>query len=54
VIPPGTSQLRLHALYHYLYHECITMQGGMGMGPEPHHLPTRNACNAVLGELRVR
>ena len=27
------------------------MQGGMGMGPEPHHLPTRNACNGVLGQL---
>ncbi len=52
VIPPGhVSNYEFMPLYHYLYHECITLQGGMGMGPEPHHLPTRNACNAVLGEL---
>jgi len=38
-------------LYHFLYHECIIMQGGMGFGPEPYHLPIRNACNCVLGEI---
>ncbi len=52
VIPPGhSSNYEFLPLYHYLYHECIVIQGGMGMGPEPHHLPTRNACNGVLGEL---
>jgi len=52
VIPPGhTSNYEFMPLYHYLYHECIILQGGMGMGPEPHHLETRNACNGVLGEL---
>ena len=52
VIPPGhVSNYDFMPLYHYLYHECITLQGGMGMGPEPHHLPIRNACNAVLGEI---
>lgn len=52
VIPPGhTSNYDFTPVYHYIYHECILMQGGMGMGPEPHHLPTRNACNFVLGEL---
>ena len=52
VIPPGhTSNYAFLPLYHYLYHECIILQGGMGTGPEPHHLETRNACNAVLGEL---
>lgn len=52
VIPPGhTSDYAFMPLYHYLYHECITLQGGMGVGPEPHHLETRNACNAVLGEI---
>ena len=52
VIPPGhSSNYDFMPLYHYLYHECIILQGGMGMGPEPHHLTTRNACNAVLGEL---
>lgn len=52
VIPPGHSaHYNFLPLFHYLYHECIVMQGGMGMGPEPHHLPTRNACNLVLGEL---
>ena len=52
VIPPGhVSNYDFLPLYHYIYHECITLQGGMGMGPEPHHLPTRNACNAVLGEI---
>jgi hypothetical protein len=52
VIPPGhVSNYDFLPLYHYLYHECIILQGGMGMGPEPHHLSTRNACNAVLGEV---
>jgi hypothetical protein len=52
VIPPGhTSNYAFLPLYHYLYHDCITLQGGMGMGPEPHHLETRNACNGVLGEI---
>lgn len=52
VIPPGhTSNYEFLPLYHYLYHECITLQGHMGMGPEPHSLPTRNACNCVLGEI---
>ncbi len=52
VIPPGhKSNYLFLPLYHYLYHECIILQGGMGMGPEPHHLETRNACNAVLGQL---
>jgi hypothetical protein len=52
VIPPGhTSDYEFLPLYHFLYHECIIIQGGMGMGPEPHHLPTRNACNLVLGQL---
>ena len=45
VIPPGhVSNYNFLPLYHYLYHECIVIQGGMGMGPEPYHLPTRNAC----------
>lgn len=52
VIPPGhVSNYDFMPLYHYLYHECIFIQGGMGMGPEPHHLATRNACNGVLGEI---
>lgn len=52
VIPPGhVSNYDFLPLYHYLYHECIILQGGMGMGPEPQHLTTRNACNAVLGEI---
>ncbi|HUU23909.1 MAG TPA: DUF6259 domain-containing protein [Phycisphaerae bacterium] len=38
-------------VYHYLYHECIIMHGMMGFGPEPHHLPIRNAYNCVLGEI---
>jgi hypothetical protein len=48
VYPPGYGGTAI-PLYHYLYHECIIMQGGMGGGPEPHHLPIRNAYNCVLG-----
>ncbi len=38
-------------LYHYLYHECILIQGGFGMGPEPFHMPIRTAYNLVVGEI---
>ncbi len=38
-------------LFHYLYHEFIVIQGGFGMGPEPYHLPIRNAYNLVVGEI---
>jgi hypothetical protein len=38
-------------LYHYLYHEFILIQGGFGYGPEPYHLPIRNAYNLVVGEI---
>jgi len=48
VYPPGYGSNAV-PLYHYLYHECIVMQGGMGGGPEPYHLPIRNAFNCVLG-----
>ena len=48
VYPPGYGSSAV-PLYQYIYHECIVMQGGMGGGPEPHHLPIRNAENCVLG-----
>jgi len=38
-------------VYHYLFHECMIMHGMMGHGPEPYHLPIRNALNGVLGEI---
>jgi hypothetical protein len=38
-------------LYHFLYHEFILMQGGFGTGPEPYHLPIKNAYNWVIGEI---
>ena len=38
-------------VYHYLFHECMIMHGMMGYGPEPYHLPIRNALNGVLGEI---
>ena len=38
-------------VYHYLFGECIVMQGMMGYGPDPYHLVTRNALNGVLGEI---
>ncbi len=50
VFPPGYGG-NFIPLYHYLYHECIIIQGGMGGGPEPYHLPIRNAYNGVLGEI---
>ncbi len=55
VQPPGHSlsaQLRdFVPLYHFLYHELILMQGGFGTGPEPYHLPIKNAYNWVIGEI---
>jgi hypothetical protein len=38
-------------LYHYLYHEFILLQGGFGTGPDPYHLPIKNAYNWVIGEI---
>jgi hypothetical protein len=51
--PPGSGAgLRdFIPLYHFLYHEFILMQGGFGFGPEPYHLPIRNAYNLVVGEI---
>ena len=51
VSPQGTGHPHFVPLYHYLFHECIVMHGMMGWGPEPYHLPIRNALNAVLGEI---
>ena len=48
VFPPGYGG-NFIPLFHYLYHECIVIQGAMGGGPEPYHLPIRNAYNGVLG-----
>ena len=51
--PPGSGGgLRdFIPLYHFLYHEFILMQGGFGFGPEPYHLPIRNAYNLIVGEI---
>ncbi len=59
VVPPGDrgapeTGAGLHdfvPLYHFLYHEFIVIQGGFGFGPEPYHLPIRNAYNLVVGEI---
>jgi hypothetical protein len=54
VIPPGHypgMRPAVIPLYHYLYHEFILIQGGFGYGPEPYHLPIRNAYNLVIGEI---
>lgn len=54
VIPPGHYPDRrptVIPLYHFLYHEFILIQGGFGHGPEPYHLPIRNAYNLVIGEI---
>ncbi|MHB9033304.1 MAG: DUF6259 domain-containing protein [Anaerolineae bacterium] len=53
VVPEGHVHWssRWIPLYHYLYHECILIQGGFGMGPEPHHMPIRTAYNLVVGEI---
>jgi len=52
VTPPGHGgDYQFVPVYHYLYHECIVMHGAMGAGPEPYHLPIRNAYNCVLGEI---
>jgi hypothetical protein len=53
VTPPGHSgfEKRFLPLYHFLYHEFTLIQGGFGFGPEPYHMPIRNAYNLVLGEI---
>ena len=62
VIPPGHNAQRYFVppfgnlayfvpLFHYLYHEFVLMQGGFGMGPEPYHMPIRNAYNLVIGQI---
>ncbi len=56
VVPPGhRPDHRLWRgfvpLYHFLYHELVLIQGGFGYGPEPYHLPIRNAYNLVVGEI---
>ena len=52
VVPPGHKpSAGFVPLYHYLYHEFIVIQGGFGMGPEPYHMPIRNAYNLVVGEI---
>ena len=52
VVPPGhRPSNHFVPLYHYLYHEFIIIQGGFGSGPEPYHMPTRNAYNLVVGEI---
>ncbi len=38
-------------LYQFLFHECIVIQGMMGFGPEPYHVPIANAVNVVMGSL---
>ena len=38
-------------LYQFLFHECIVIQGMMGFGPEPYHVPISNAVNAVMGSI---
>ena len=52
VAPPSSKGDPLFVpVYHYLFHECMIMNGMMGYGPKPYHLPIRNAMNAVLGEI---
>ncbi len=50
--PPGhPASAQVVPLYQFLFHECIIMQGGMGVAPEPYHLQIRNAYNGVMGEI---
>jgi hypothetical protein len=53
VVPPGHAGAwrGYIPLYHFLYHEFVLMEGGFGQGPEPFHLPIRNAYNLVVGEI---
>ena len=46
--PPGYNDESI-PLYHYLFHECVILQGAMGNAPEPYHLSIKNAANCVLG-----
>ncbi len=50
VFPPGTAP-EIIPLFHYLFHECIILQGMMSYGPEPHHVAISAAANCVLGEI---
>jgi hypothetical protein len=56
VVPPGHGHPAYQGqefipLFHYLYHEFVLLQGGFGLGPEPYHLPIRNAYNLVIGQI---
>lgn len=53
VAPPGHNAYgRLFfPLHTFLYHEFVVAQGGFGAAPEPYHMPIRNACNLVMGEI---
>lgn len=48
---PGWSMAEEIPLYQYLFHECIVIQGMMGFGQEPYHVPIANAANAVMGSI---
>jgi hypothetical protein len=47
----GTGLADFVPIFHYLFHECIVMQGMMSCGPEPYSVPIRTAWNGVLGEI---
>lgn len=52
VSPPSSmGEPTFVPIYHYLFGDCIVMQGMMGYGPDPYHLVTRNALSGVLGEI---
>jgi hypothetical protein len=45
----GSGQQDFVPVFHYLYHECIVIQGMMSTGPEPYSIPIRTAWNGVYG-----
>jgi hypothetical protein len=47
--PPGHGSGGEIPLYHFLFHECIVIQGMLGLGAEPYHLQIQNAANCVWG-----
>ena len=49
--PTSSGPADFVPIFHYLFHECIVIQGMMSVGPEPYSLPIRTALNGVLGEI---
>lgn len=51
ISPPSSGRDGYIPLYHYLFHECIIINGMMSTGSEPFKVPISTAWNCVWGEI---